>query len=312
MRHWAHIVVLVDLSESSRVALRIAEQLAAAFGAELHSSHVVGAIPPLLHRVLYPYAALGEDLVEFEQELVGTARSELRRVLAQEEENPVHPSSVVCAPIPEGLLQEISRFQADLVVMGSRGERGPNRTSLGSTARDLVDRWTGPLLLVRPGVAANTIQRIVVATDLVSSPEVLIATAYQLSHRMNVPLAVLTVMHDPRVTEERGGLLKGVAKVDARSSLSKGKRIAKGHLDRIVKNLSFPFPDKEALNRLEPELIVRFGEPGEQIQEVVGGLDGLLLILGRAQTEAGPLALLGHTCEALLRLAPSHILLVPS
>ncbi len=157
------IVVGVDYSEVSRLALREALNLAAAHaGSQVHVVHVETVTPPLRSGLtdevleVWPVdppliksrvdAALGrlhrvltEEVKGFEQAQDGPARTSIDRVVSHVRLN---------APGRE-IAQLASDLEADLVVVGTHGRSAIARALLGSVAHAVVNLAPCPVLVVR-------------------------------------------------------------------------------------------------------------------------------------------------------------------
>ena len=136
------ILVAVNFSATSRMALVLAARLALLCFAELH---VVHAEDPLLSAAA---DRAGIDLVREKQK-------ELDQFIA--EAWPASQSSpqshVVAGPVVDVILDVARQHNADLVVVGGRGISGAERMVFGSTTDQLVRR-AGVSVLVAPHVAA--------------------------------------------------------------------------------------------------------------------------------------------------------------
>jgi nucleotide-binding universal stress UspA family protein len=136
------ILCPVDLSATSRSALRVAHEMADSYDARLS---VLFVDDPLLLR-----AALRFD----EDELARRTRTELTRFVqnAVGERTKVGYEIVNGKPAAE-ILKAARRLKADLLVMGTQGNRGPKRLFFGSTADAVLRSSTIPVLVVPPSRA---------------------------------------------------------------------------------------------------------------------------------------------------------------
>jgi nucleotide-binding universal stress UspA family protein len=281
----ANIVAPLDYSSTSRFALAVADYLARVYGAGVQSIHVVPKVLRVFERVLFPYAAMGEDLPEFEVELVDQAGRDLRQHLGGDENNSAAPPQrVICADVHQGVLDETVRVGPDLVVMGAHGESRPRARHIGSTASFLADAWPGRLLLVRElGTRERPFQRIVAATDFAAGAELLILSAVGLALRTQSPLTLVTVVEDPRLRDSAGLVRASVRDVD--SWPAKGKKNRQRQVERVFSTLNVPFPYKAQLDALKPEMVTLFGDPGEEIVQLLSQIEAPLLMVGRSQRD---------------------------
>ena len=136
---FSSILCPVDLSTSSRAAVRTAAVMAEQFDARLT---VLFVDDPLLSR-----AALRFD----EDQLAKRTRTELTRFV----ERAIGPRQQCAYEIVNGqpaveIIKAARRVPADLIVMGTQGQRGPKRLFFGSTADAVLRRSTIPVLVVPP------------------------------------------------------------------------------------------------------------------------------------------------------------------
>jgi nucleotide-binding universal stress UspA family protein len=133
------ILCPVDLSASSRAALKVAAVIADQFHAQMTALFVDD---PLLSK-----AALKFD----EEELARRTRAELTRFVERAigERRRCTYEIVNGEPAAE-ILDAAGRLKADLIVMGTQGASGPKRLFFGSTADAVLRRSTIPVLVVPP------------------------------------------------------------------------------------------------------------------------------------------------------------------
>lgn len=124
------IVVGVDGSEHSKVALRWAVREAALRGAELYVLHVSS-----------PSEGARAELADVRQ-----LEALLQQVVGDDVSVPVHHRLVEGPPAPA--LLEAARH-ADLVVVGSHGHRGYGGLRLGSVSQQVADHAPCPVVVVR-------------------------------------------------------------------------------------------------------------------------------------------------------------------
>lgn len=141
------ILLAIDGSSSSRLALREAVRLAASTHGVVHAIHVVDDAPLLSHSDLDP--------VELADAMRKCGRSAL-----DEAEQTCAAAGVTChAELvePVALSDDVAsivrwraeQIHADLVVMGTHGRRGVRRLVLGSVAEHLLRISMCPVLLLR-------------------------------------------------------------------------------------------------------------------------------------------------------------------
>jgi len=139
------VLVPIDFSDTSDVALRYGKALAGAFGASLHVVHVVQE----------PYAqpwaveAYGFSLATLQDDWTKEAKSRLEGMLTAEERASLNATAttVLGHPVSE-ILRFATEHQADLIVLGTHG-RGPlSHLVMGSVAERVVRHAPCPVLTV--------------------------------------------------------------------------------------------------------------------------------------------------------------------
>ena len=140
------ILVPVDFSETSELALTYGMALAAQFGASLHVLHVLD--DSLL--AFYTSEALGMSLLDIRNELEKDATTRLAAILTEEDRQRLR--AVVALRMGQAS-SEIIRYateeRIDLIAMGTHG-RGPvSHMLMGSVAEKVVRRGVCPVLTIK-------------------------------------------------------------------------------------------------------------------------------------------------------------------
>ncbi|OUL96576.1 universal stress protein [Paraburkholderia hospita] len=142
------ILVAVDGSHTSKLAVQEAVKLASLTSGTVHAVYVVDKSP------IFNYAGYFDPTV-----LTDALRSDGRSALENVEAT-CRQSGVACAnelvetePLNDDIAQTLQRcaerLGAELVVLGTHGRRGMKRIVLGSVAEHFVRIATCPVLLVR-------------------------------------------------------------------------------------------------------------------------------------------------------------------
>ncbi len=136
------IVVGVDGSDGSLLAVRWSAKLASNLAAEVHAVHVES------RAALWEFSAIQID--------IGSYLDELRSLLDGMWTQPLRDADVVCHtelvrgdPATE-LLRSADALEADLVVVGARKHATLHDLFLGGTAHKLVNRANRPVVVVPP------------------------------------------------------------------------------------------------------------------------------------------------------------------
>jgi nucleotide-binding universal stress UspA family protein len=156
---YQRILVAIDGSATSELALKEAVLLAMEQDATLRVAHVID------DTVAYTYTAVltPHELAERQAELPRGAIQLLRRfgedvlsrAAAAARALGANPETTLLTAVEAGgriydaIEQEAVRWPADLVVIGTHGRRGFRRLILGSVAEGLIRITTKPVLLVR-------------------------------------------------------------------------------------------------------------------------------------------------------------------
>jgi nucleotide-binding universal stress UspA family protein len=144
MVSYDRIVTAVDFSEHARKALDAAAELARKFDSELH----------LVHAFELPFPVLTPYEVALPENFVGDARAAARRELDELEKELSAAGVKVTVHLREGppdaaideLAQEIN---ADLIVIGTRGNSGLKHVLLGSVAERTLRHAPCPVLTIK-------------------------------------------------------------------------------------------------------------------------------------------------------------------
>ena len=140
MSSWHKICCPVDFSETSRLALNEAADMARRDGSELALVHV-----------LEGPASMG-DVATSVARLLESKEAELEKWKSEAEQR--SGGKVRSTVIPGSAAEEICRFAQegafDLVVLGTHGRTGIRRLMLGSVAEKVVREAHCPVLVVRP------------------------------------------------------------------------------------------------------------------------------------------------------------------
>jgi len=148
---YQHILVALDGSESSALAMDHAIQLAKDQRARLRLVHV---IDPSVYATAasggYPFdvTPVIEGLRQAGRQILADAEAKARGAEVQSESELLEsgdPSERIATII----VKDARRWRADLIVLGTHGRRGFNRIVLGSVAEGLVRMATTPVLVVR-------------------------------------------------------------------------------------------------------------------------------------------------------------------
>ena len=141
-----HILVPVDGSSTSQLAVEKAVGLAKAFGSRVTAIFVIDP---------YPFTGVGTDFAYGQAEYLSAATAEANAAIAAakatiEKAGVTVDTSVIEAHAAwRGVVQAAESAQADLIVMGSHGRSGLEKLVLGSVTQAVLSHTRLPVLVVR-------------------------------------------------------------------------------------------------------------------------------------------------------------------
>jgi nucleotide-binding universal stress UspA family protein len=305
------VLVPVDFSTFSRAALAFAR----AIGDEsprIHLAHALGEWRPYVRRVLFPYAALGEDDVEFEHELIEEARVHM---LGHLEIDPNDDESIATLTLELGhekkvLSERIRSVGPDMIVMGASGESGVHPNVLGSTAEKLLRSVTRPIVLVRGYDPSPSIKHIVVAVDLTSRSTDVVAKAVGFALQVGASLELVYVLPDP-LTQDTNKLLERTLNFKASKILERSRSKIEALFDRMVNQVEVVYPEQDTVRGLLERRKVMVGDPANVIVDYADKVDADMVVVGGSNTKSASNRQLGRVAWTIARSAPTHVMVVP-
>lgn len=294
------ILVAVDFSDESEVAVHQALDIARHVGASLTLLHVGSVpdkpegIPPSMHATVAEYMRIVDEyLAEDRRKL-----EELRERLAGQG---VEVSHMVIDGIPDkGICKAAEQMGADLIVTGSHGRTGVKRFFLGSVAERVVRLGTTHVMVARPvDSAAGGYRRVLVATDFSEMSE----RALDLGIAMAASGGVVDVLHCwylPPMSYPYYAPTKAASDLvtSIRDSISAGNEdLGKQLLARHGNDRILNFHQLEAA-------------PAQGIQEWLEQHEYGLVVTGSHGRRGAARLLLGSVAEMTVRHAPCSVLVV--
>jgi nucleotide-binding universal stress UspA family protein len=139
------IICPTDFSEPSFEALKVADELAGHFGADLFLIHVVGLITATT-----PHALSGFDLAKYNVELKLSAIKGLDELVKEKvsDKTKVHPT-VLEGNAADEIVQFAATNGADMIVIATHGRTGWRRFLFGSVAEKVVRTAECPVLTIQ-------------------------------------------------------------------------------------------------------------------------------------------------------------------
>ncbi|AGW94028.1 MULTISPECIES: universal stress protein [Cupriavidus] len=145
---YQRILLAVDGSRSSDLALSQAVIIARATGAEVKVLYVVDDSDVYFEASYFDPRELVENLIAHGRKALEAATARLGeagiRSITQLDEKPVAPGRISAT-----IVTEADAWNADLIVMGTHGRRGVRRLLMGSVSEGVLARASKPVLLIR-------------------------------------------------------------------------------------------------------------------------------------------------------------------
>ncbi|MFM9997873.1 MAG: universal stress protein [Burkholderiaceae bacterium] len=141
-----HLLLPIDGSPTSELALDKALGIAQAFGSKVSVVYVVDP---------YPFTGVGADFVFGQDQYLRAAKAEASKALGAARHKFEAAGITASCSLAEarvvwrGILEAAESARADLIVMGSHGRNPVERWVLGSVAQRVVSNAKLPVLVVR-------------------------------------------------------------------------------------------------------------------------------------------------------------------
>ncbi len=220
-----HVIACVDRSEHARKVVPHAFAVASALRVPVTLLQVLEAPPTKDFRL---------DPVEWD-----IRRHESRNDLKRLAEACADGVEIIDAELVEGeTTEEICRWaqqgSAELIVLGTHGERGAEEFGIGSTARHVLETAAGAILLVPISTASARVpnyRRILVPLDGSSWSESVLPLAVRLAHGADAELILVHAIPVPELIETDP---LEAEDIDLRERLiDRNDRVARSYLDRV-------------------------------------------------------------------------------
>jgi nucleotide-binding universal stress UspA family protein len=141
------ILCPTDFSEPSYEALKVAEELALHFSAEILLLYVIPSIPLLLDSTLTPATF---DIASYEREIEKGVTRKLEEVIENKTTKKVKITSLISDGEPASEIKRVAEVEdVDLIVISTHGRKGWDHLLSGSVTEKVVKRCTNPTLIVR-------------------------------------------------------------------------------------------------------------------------------------------------------------------
>lgn len=148
LKMYNRILVAVDESDTSNLALKEAINLAKDQHSTLRLVHVVD-LTPAYTDVEAPYAAEYQKALQAAGQKLIESYSSLAREAQNDFGSKLIAIDTLGRRIRDAIEEEVKQWQADLIVIGTHGRRGVRRLLRGSVAEGVARVASEPVLLVR-------------------------------------------------------------------------------------------------------------------------------------------------------------------
>jgi nucleotide-binding universal stress UspA family protein len=146
---YKHILVAVDGSDTSNLALQESIKLAKGQQAALRLVHVVDETPMYMTMdAAYALADFQKAMREAGEKVLATSAATARQA-GVEVDTKFIVLQAVAQRICDAIIEEAKRWPADLIVIGTHGRHGFNHFLLGSVAEGVIRLAANPLLVIR-------------------------------------------------------------------------------------------------------------------------------------------------------------------
>ena len=289
------VLLAVDGSTSSDRAASLVANLAWPMGSSIE---VVTVYPGTAATFDMPGVVLAADVI---QETEDAMEAEAKRIVIKVARRIAAPDLTIQTQVLRGraataLLDQVSEFKADLVVVGNRG-RGPFESAvLGSVSAEVVDHSQVPVLVAR----RDRVARILLGEDGSKSASAAAETVRRWSALHGAPIRVLSVAD---IDPQWNPWLRGA---EMRAAQAAGAAGLHQHQEALARSTA------SALEKagLVAEGVVEDGSPAHRLVEAAVNWDADLLVVG-SHGHGGLGPIVGSVARAVLYHAPCSVLVVP-
>lgn len=295
------IVVAVDFSEESGVAVHQAVDVARHVGAALTLLHV-GAVPDRPVGMPVSMQSTVSEYLRIVDEYLADDRRRLEELTERIAGQGVEVSHMVMDGVPDkAITKAAEELEADLIVTGTHGRTGIKRFFLGSVAEHVVRLSKTNVMVARPGHdTSHGFERILVPTDYSDTAE----RALDMAAALAAPGATIDVLHCwylPPMSYPYYAPTKAAQELlgSLRESITSGNEdLGKALCDRhrgAGYNLAFHQTESA---------------PAQGIQEWLDKNDYSLVVTGSHGRRGPARFILGSVAELTVRHAPCSVLVV--
>jgi nucleotide-binding universal stress UspA family protein len=283
-----NVLVPVDFSPPSRLAVNYGVSLARKFRATLTLMHVVESASGFAH----PFADESGTIAQGHRD---QALRMLGALLGSEDQDDLDLRTVVkCGSIKDEIAAVIREQEADILVMGTHGRGFFGRLLIGSVTEGILRKISIPVLTVCRATKPLALNRILLATDMSESSRGGFDFALELARTMRSDLVMFHAVD--------------------RTALAGGAEMVAYVSEDIVEQAKAKLAElaaeaKRAKVRVETELVE--GVAAEEILATAERSSADLILISVAKKGAVERALLGTTAERIIREATVPVLSIP-
>jgi nucleotide-binding universal stress UspA family protein len=275
----SNVLVPVDFSPPSRLAVDYGVALARSFRATL----------TLLHVVEYPSIAV--DPAQCDADAL-----KLSELLGAEDKGDLNVQTVVkVGDVDEQIRSTLREVNADFIVLGTHGRSLLGRALVGSVTQKMLRKLHVPVLTVSHVTGPLKFGTILFAVDLSAAAEEAYGFALEVAAQTKSDLTVLHVLDYPGLNY---GVLEGDTSIRGRLA-----DIAQSRLDEMAEQAK-----KRGIN---VETLLARGKAAEEILRTAETNDANLILLAIEQKGLIEKTFLGATAERVVREAYVPVLSLP-
>jgi nucleotide-binding universal stress UspA family protein len=296
------ILVPVDFSECSKVALERAGALAHKLQARLHVMHVwelPEAVPPAANEGLYT-----GQLLSMVEAFAGTRLRELVQE-ARDKGIAIDGSFLEMGAAWRTIVELAGQRHYDLIVMGTHGRRGLAHALIGSVAEKVVRCAPCPVMAVHGNARPHpaSVGRILVPVDYSAGSAHALDYATRLSGALGAEIDVVHIWDRPSFVSDQAAI-----------QLQDGRKQSLGELVREnVEREMVSFLEAQRTTpaaALPPHRLLS-GEPASTLLSELERGDHDLVVMGTRGRTGLKHLLLGSVAEKIVRLSPVPVVTVP-
>ncbi len=289
------IFVATDFSETASLTLDRAIELAASHGAEIGLVHVMQPdLPPLAAPEMIVVPPNYEEMLR-EACTEGLALAAAR---VREQGIPVN-QFLEQGRAAKRIIACADTANADLIMIGTRGNTGFKRLLLGSVAQEIVRTANKPILTIHPGDdrPIEPIRELLFPTDFSAAADQALTAATEIfADSQNAQIILVHTYHFVPSVVPLGGFGTGTPSLLVENAHQLATKAAE--------------PSVAALRArgFRVEVVIERGEPAEVVTELAAERDVDVIVLGTRGHSKVRQFLLGSTAERIVEHAPCPVL----